>query len=260
MVPASFPVAYSSGRSSSSGGSHRGVLAAILVAVLAVGGFVGYRALSSPSAPAAQVAAPPLSKPLAARAAGVILDRFKPPNDTPFNGVNSKLIPKGNTLVTPTLTGWCALKSRTDRTRIARRQWVFTRAGKNFSDSVEVAAYGTSAQAKAAFDEFVATTAACTSKVVHAAKGTVTYTRVSAVSDVSGDGIRSENATLREDAVVAGTKKNLHVWTGGWVQQRGQFLVILWSGQQRPYNESDMNVLRTIVDDESRLLSATPQT
>jgi hypothetical protein len=236
----------------------RPVLATVLVGVLAVGGFFGYRALTSSASPEVVPTAQPLVAPVDARTAATMLDAFKPRDNTPAAGITSTLVPKGDTLSSPTLTDWCATASHTDDTRIARRQWMFVRNGKNAGASVEVAAYATSAQAKAAFDEFVAMSASCTAKVVHAPKGTVTFHRVS-VSDASPDpDIRYELTILQEDGVVAATKQTLKGWMSGTVQQRGQFVSIVWSGQTRNYTAADLAVLQRLAHDQALVLRSAP--
>ncbi len=251
--------AHSTGRAAPAAfGWQRPAVAAVLVGVLAVGGFLGYRALNSSASPAVMPTAPALAAPLDARAAGTLLDTFKPHDNTPASGVTSTLVPKGDTLSSATVAGWCGTASHTDQTRIARRQWVFVRGGKNIGASVEVAAYGTSAQARAAFDEFVAMTRSCSVKVVHAPKGTVTFHRLSVIDGSPARDIRSQEAILQEDAVVAATKQKLRGWSTGAVQQRGQIVVIVWSGQQTKYTNADLAVLRGIARDESLVLGMAP--
>ena len=239
-------------------GWQRPAVAAVLIGVLAVGGVLGYRALTSSASPAVMPTSPALAAPLDARTAGTILDTFKPHDDTPEPGVTSILVPKGDTLGTPTLADWCGAASHTDQTRIARRQWMFVRAGKTIGSSVEVAAYATSAQAKAAFDEFVAINRSCSVKVLHAPKGTVTFRRLSVIDESPGPGIQSQSALLQEDAVVAATKQKLRGWATGAVQQRGQIVVIVWSGQQAKYTDADLAVLRGIAQHESLVLGMAP--
>jgi len=257
--PTAILPAYSAGRPSSSAtGWQRPAVSAVLVGVLAVGGFFGYRALTSSASPAVVPSTPALAAPVDARTAATILDTFKPHDNTPTPGVTSPLIPRGDTLRSPTLAGWCSTASHTDQTRVARRQWAFVRGGKELGVSVEVAAYATSAQAKAAFEEFVAMTKACTVKVVRAPQGIVTIHRLSVRNESPGSDIQSQTAILREDGVVAATKRKLQGWMTGTVQQRGQFIALVWSGQVRKYTNADLAVLQSITHDETLVLGTTP--
>jgi hypothetical protein len=95
-------------------------------------------------------------------------------------------------------------------------------------------------------------------KVVHAPKGTVTFHRLSDIDESPGRDIQSQEAILQEDGVVAATKQKLRGWSTGTVQQRGQFVVIVWSGQQRKYTNADLAVLRALAHDETLVLGMTP--
>ena len=95
-------------------------------------------------------------------------------------------------------------------------------------------------------------------KVVHIPKGTVTYHRVSVIDERPASDIPSQTAILQEDGVVAATKQKVRIWVTGTVQQRGQFVAIVWSGQRQKYSNIDMAVLRGLAQDETHVLGTTP--
>ena len=256
--PAMFPSHAVAAGGSSSRGWLKPVLAVALVGVLAAGALVGSRLLAGggQEAPPAPVRALPELFPAQVPAAEAAshLDTFKPRDGVPAAGASALLLPAGDTLATPTLTGWCGADSRTDKSRVGRRQWVLTSGGRMKQITVEVVAFGSDDAATAAYDEFLAMTKACTASVVKGTKGTVTYRRYKVTTEVPMVSVGSTTVLLREDLFLTATHEKKQGWVSATVQRHGQYLSIVWSGLTVPYAARDLAVISSVTDDQTHAL------
>jgi hypothetical protein len=183
------------------------------------------------------------------------LDSFLPRPGVPTTGASAVLTASGDTIATPTLTGWCGVDSRTDKTRVGRRQWILTSNGRLQGVSVEVVAYASDAAATAAYDEFMAVTRACTASVEKGTKGTVTYRRYKMTTDVPIISVTSTTVLLREDVVLTATHEKKQGWVSATVQLHGQYLSIVWSGQASSPTTGDLAMIGRVADDQTRALT-----
>jgi hypothetical protein len=231
------------------------------VVLAGVGGYA-YHASHSVVEPPAPPSAAPAPTPLASAAADLQLDTFQPPDNTPFRGVRAVLVPRGDQLVTPTLTGWCGATFSTDRARIARRQWVYMRGKANAGVSVEVVAYSSDAQASKAYDEFVSVTARCHRHVEKRKDGTITYSTVLGQPFVPGDADHARGfvSVLSMDLRAAKTGARTKAYMFGAPQVRGQFLTVVWVAQRQPFDRTALDLLNNVAVAQSIHLGEAPLT
>ena len=107
-------------------GWQRPAAVAALVGILAVGGFLGFRTLTSSASPTVTPTAPavaaPIAAPVDARKAATILDTFKPHDNTPAPGVTSTLVPPAASGSSSVTARTSARPPRSRPTRPARRR------------------------------------------------------------------------------------------------------------------------------------------
>ena len=131
-----------------------------------------------------------------------------------------------------------------------------TLSGQRLGTSIEVVAYATEAQAKAALAEFTARTKACTDATVEL-RGTpqpqdlVRSGRPTATVGISG---------YSGETVITGTENGTQftVNSAGLLQQRGRYVSIIWTGQQTPFSAADREVIEQFRQQQAdALLAAT---
>jgi hypothetical protein len=249
-----------------------GVVAFLVLAVGAVAILLGTRSSGSPQArPAPSSAAPSPSTPTPegsrtgtaspspgstqGGADGATLETFRPPDGLLGSSIGTELITDGDTTKDPTLDGWCSSSYATEKDRVARRQWALTVGGQRTGWSVEVVAYGTEAQAKAALAEFVARTKACRDVTITQDGDQQTQNLVSTPKVAAITGISAAQGRITIDFVVDGSTTRAN--SLGLVQQRGRFLSVIWGGQQSAFSADDDAVLDRLRQQQAdALLSA----
>lgn len=189
-------------------------------------------------------------------ALGTTLETFRPADGFISPGLGSELIENGDLTSEPTLDGWCSTAYATEKDRLARRQWVVTLSGQKLGTSIEVVAYGSEAQAKAALAEFTARTKACTGAKVEMRGATQTQDLVRSGPPSATPGI----SAYAGETVITGTENGtaFTVNSSGLVQQKGRYLTIIWSGQQTPFSAADRQVIEQFRQQQAdALLAAT---
>jgi hypothetical protein len=189
-------------------------------------------------------------------ALGTTLETFRPADGFISPGLGSELIENGDLTSEPTLDGWCSTSYATEKDRLARRQWVVTLSGQKLGTSIEVVAYGTEAQAKAALAEFVARTKACTDATVEMRGSTQTQDLVRSGPLKTAAGISG----YAGETVITGTENGtaFTVNSSGLIQQRGRYVSIIWAGQQTPFSDADRQVIEQFRQQQAdALLAAT---
>lgn len=248
-----------------------GVVAFLVLAVGAVAILVGTRSSSSPQArPAPSTAAPSPTGPTPegsrtgtaspspgsteGGAEGATLETFRPPDGLLGSSIGTELIEDGDTTKDPTLDGWCSMSYATEKDRVARRQWALTVGGQRTGWSVEVVAYGSEAQAKAALAEFVARTKTCkdvtiTQDGVDQKQNLVSTPTVPTITGISA---AEGRITIDFDDNGSTTRAN----SLGLVQQRGRYLSVIWAGQQSAFSADDQAVLDRLRQQQADALLA----
>jgi hypothetical protein len=247
-----------------------GVLALVLLAGAAAAILIGQR--SGPATGAAGTpggapssAAPTLSgsaggsatpEPASTQggALGTTLETFRPADGFISPGVGTELIENGDLTTEPTLDGWCSTSYATEKDRLARRQWVVTLSGQKLGTSIEVVAYGSEAQAKAALAEFVARTKACTDATVEL-RGTPQTQDLVRSGPLKGTAGISGYAG---ETVITGSEDGtaFTVNSSGLIQQRGRYVSIIWAGQQTPFSDADRQVIEQFRQQQADALLA----
>jgi hypothetical protein len=256
-----------------------GVIALVgaLVVVLAVAAVLLVKSLGSGSGGrAAASASPTISAPgtptpsatgggaagsgtsASAAAAGKVLETFTPSTAGLPAGIAATLIPQGDVAQgEKTLDGWCSSSYATEKDRIARRQWALTQDGASIGLSVEAVAYATPEQAAAALAEFTATTKAC-ADVTLDEDGTSVTQNVTASGAMAGlpDGISGYRGVI----TVTGQGTDGTPFSGtstSTVQQKGQYLTIVWTNQSTTITSGDQRAIDAFVAQQTRALAAT---
>jgi hypothetical protein len=172
--------------------------------------------------------------------------------------VGTTLIPQGAVVKgQKTLDGWCSTSYASEKFRIARRQWALTENGQSIGLSIESVAYGTPAQAAAALAEFTARTKAC-ADVTIVDSGTTLVQRL--VSSGPLTGLPQGISGYRGVATFTGkstTGTSVTVNSTSSVQQKGQYLTIVWTNQSTPITAADQQVIDRFVAQQSGALAAT---
>lgn len=253
-----------------------GVVAFLLLAVGAVaillgqrGGSATPRAGAPSSAPSPSAVSPtpestgspggsPTPEPASTQggALGTTLETFRPADGFISPGLATELIENGDLTTEPTLDGWCSTSYATEKDRLARRQWVVTLSGQRLGTSIEVVAYATEAQAKAALAEFTARTKACTDATIEFRGSAQTQDLVRSGRPTAITGI----AGYAGESVITGTENGTEftVNSAGLVQQRGRYLSVIWTSQQTPFSAADREVIEQFREQQAdALLAAT---
>ena len=185
-------------------------------------------------------------------AVGAVLETFEPPPGFVSPSVTTELIDGGDTTDDPTLDGWCSTAYASEKNRVARRQWRLAVDGQGTGWSIEVVAYGTTAQAEAALAEFVATTKACRNVTLTDGGGTQTQLLVSTPKVPVQRGVTGSQGRITIDFERDGgtTRAN----SVGLVQQSGRYLSVLWAGQPSALTSSDDAVLERLRAQQARAL------
>ncbi len=249
-----------------------GVLVVVLVAagVLVVTGLTSGSGrdgatASSGTPTAAPTTAPPSTAPsgggtapATAAEAAAVLETFKPTAATLPAGIEATLIPQGDVAQgQKTLDGWCSDSYATEKDRIARRQWALTQGGQDVGLSIESVAYGTPEQAAAALAEFTARTKACRD-VSLTSDGTKLVQNLVSSTALSGlpAGISGYRGTITVDATpTTGAAFSLN--STSTVQQKGQYLTIVWTNQGTPITAADEAVIDRFVAQQTAALATT---
>ncbi|MDA8436783.1 MAG: DUF2510 domain-containing protein [Actinomycetales bacterium] len=245
-----------------------GVLAVVLVAagVLVVSGLTsGSGGNGSTASSGTPTAAPPSASasgggaaPATAAEAAAVLETFRPTAPTLPAGVEATLIPQGDVAQgQKTLDGWCSDSYATEKDRIARRQWALTQGGQDVGLSIESVAYGTPEQAAAALAEFTARTKACRD-VSLTSDGTKLVQNLVSSTALSGlpAGISGYRGTITVDATpTTGAAFSLN--STSTVQQKGQYLTIVWTNQGTPITAADEAVIDRFVAQQTAALATT---
>ena len=241
-----------------------GAVVFVLLAVLAVGVLTGQRAntgaqgsripsgtpTANPSPPAPSLSPTPESTgspgspSTEGGAIGAVLETFQPPPGFVSPSVATELIEGGDTTDDPTLDGWCSSSYASEQDRVARRQWRLTVDGQGTGWSIEVVAYATKAQAKAAFAEFVAVTKACRNVTLTDSNGSQTQRLVSTPRTPAERGIAASQGRITIDFARDGSTTRAN--SVGLVQQSGRYLSVLWAGQQSALTAADDAVLEQL--------------
>ena len=253
-----------------------GVVAFLLLAVGAVAILLGQRGGSATpqagapsSAPSPSAVSPtpestgspggsPTPEPASTQggALGTTLETFRPADGFISPGLATELIENGDLTTEPTLDGWCSTSYATEKDRLARRQWVVTLSGQRLGTSIEVVAYATEAQAKAALAEFTARTKACTDATIEFRGSAQTQDLVRSGRPTATTGI----AGYAGESVITGTENGTEftVNSAGLVQQRGRYLSVIWTSQQTPFSAADREVIEQFREQQAdALLAAT---
>jgi hypothetical protein len=238
------------------------VLVLVAAAVLAVAalrsGSGGSTAASSTPSAASSTPSGGGAPPATAAEAAAVLETFKPSAASLPQGIEATLIPQGDVAQgQKTLDGWCSDSYPSEKDRIARRQWALTENGQEIGLSIESVAYGTPAQAAAALAEFTARTQACRD-VKLTSDGTSLVQNLVSSADMSGlpEGISGYRGSITVAATPT-TGSAFRLNSTSTVQQKGQYLTIVWTNQSTPVTAADQSVIDRFVAQQTDALSAT---
>lgn len=254
------------------GGGLIAVVAVLVLVLLAAAAALAVTALRSGSDTGGSAAAPPASTPppssssaagggaapATAAQAAAVLETFKPSAATLPPGIEATLIPQGDVAQgQQTLDGWCSNSYASEKDRIARRQWALTQNGQEIGLSIESVAYGTPAQATAALAEFTARTKACRD-VQLTSDGTKLVQNLVSSQPMSGlpPGISGYRGSITVDATPA-TGSPFRLNSTSTVQQKGQYLTIVWTNQSTPITAADQAVIDRFVAQQTQALAGT---
>jgi hypothetical protein len=187
-------------------------------------------------------------------ALGTTLETFRPPDGFLSPGISTALIPDGDRTSEPTLDGWCSTSYATEQDRLARRQWVVTLSGQRLGTSIEVVAYGTEEQARAALAEFTARTQACQDRTIESGGETQQQDLLRSGRPTATPGI----AGYAGESLISGTRdgSSFTVTSTGLLQQAGRYVSIIWTGQQTPLSAQDRAVIERFREQQADALLA----
>ncbi|HSN06026.1 MAG TPA: hypothetical protein VLV82_01685, partial [Candidatus Angelobacter sp.] len=196
--------------------------------------------------------------PATAAEAAAVLETFKPPASSLPPGIDATLIPQGDVAQgQQTLDGWCSNSYASEKDRIARRQWALTQNGQEIGLSIESVAYGTPAQAAAALAEFTARTQAC-HDVRLTSDGTPLVQNL--VSSEAMPGLPTGVAGYRGAITVTATPATgapFRLNSTSTVQQKGQYVTIVWTNQSTAITPADRAVIDRFVRQQTDALAGT---
>jgi hypothetical protein len=189
----------------------------------------------------------------AARAARV-LETMRTPVSAPYRWA---LISGGSTLSQGTFAGYCGLPATVDSDRIARRQWALKRNGAWQAVSLEVVAYRSASAAATAWDEVGAALERCR----NLARGRGASRIVSTATTVTSFAppvvaAKGRISVVKGTGQVGGKQRTL--WSTAVMEQRGQFLSVVWSTFDAAPTRTDLAALDNVAYQQAVRLATTP--
>jgi hypothetical protein len=205
-----------------------------------------------PSVPGATPSPPAGGSSSAGGADGAALEALKPGPDTLAPGYAVALIPEGDVVEGQrTLDGWCSMSYDSERDRVARRQWIVTRAGL----SVEVVTYRTEADAAAALAEFTATTQACRNITLTREGVAETQNLLRSGEPAPRDGVAAYEGLVTLTSAPKGTDVTLY--SKAVMQQTGRTVSLVWTIQNVDFSAGDLAAIDEVVAQQATALAGT---